>query len=66
MFTFIEHFDEIFKFLNILVDVYVSHIVYLIERFKSETFNDIVSSINDSTMKIENDFRASLFNHLVV
>ena len=66
MFTFAEHFNEIFKFLNIFVDVYINHIVYLIEYLKFKTFNNIVSSINDSTMKVENDFRASLFNRLVI
>ena len=66
MFTFIKHFNEIFKFLDILVDIYINYIIYFIERLKFKTFNNIVSSINDSTMKIENDFHAFLFNRLVI
>ena len=66
MFTFIKHFNEIFKFLDILIDIYMNYIVYFIKRFKPETFNDIVLLINDSTIKVENDFRAFFFNRLII
>ena len=44
----------------------MNHIVYLVERLKFKMFNNIVSSISDSTIKVENDFRASLFNRLII
>ena len=44
----------------------MSYVVYFIELLKFKTFNNIVSLISDSTIKVENDFCAFFFNRLVI